>query len=345
MTIEYKVCIGCGENKILSKELFNIRGYSKDGFRTFCKMCSTKEKRERLKDTLIPNLLSMGYRQILSHPQYLIGEDARVYDTQQMQYVKTHLASKGYLECSLYSEDGVSRGFYLHRLMYETFMGEGDYYRPTVSFKDGDRLNCVLSNLCVSEHPLIAKSTAGNVSGQNVRGRSRSVHHTLMRRINNGYGTVCKDWKDFETFHSWYAKHSIPQWHMEKDILVKGNKHYCPDTVCFVPRKLNNFFSNLLPPKLKYISKKGRTPLAGRDFFPCIDLKLGGVKYRLTGEDSVEQSYLLKELYLEKLVWEMKEEHKKLCAKYPSTPQISPKLLSILENFSAKEYLHNVKLT
>lgn len=283
MTIEYKVCSSCGESKRLSPEFFKRRKDSKDGFLNFCKMCDTKGKRETVRSSLLPKLLSSGYKAIPDHRQYIVGEDAKVYDVEGMRYVNTYVDSKGYYTCSLADKQGHSRGVNLHRIMYETFLKGAEYFRPIVCFKDGDKLNCSLNNLYVSEHPLIARSTLNKDFSSKIRARAHSVHHTLMRRINNGYGTVCEDWKDFETFHSWYAQHSIPQWHMEKDILVDGNKHYCPDTVCFVPRKLNNFFSHLLPPKLKYVSKKGRTSRNGRDFFPCIDLALGGVKYRLTG--------------------------------------------------------------
>lgn len=36
-----------------------------------------------------------------------------------------------------------------------------------------------------------------------------------------------------------YEKFSTEGWHLDKDILVKGNKTYCLSTVCFVPQQIN----------------------------------------------------------------------------------------------------------
>lgn len=141
--------------------------------------------------------------------------------------------------------------------------------------------------------------------------------------------TVCKDWKDYDTFLKWHNENSIVGWELDKDIL--GGTSYSPEYCVFVPNTINMFFTFTKPPSIRRRGGqrsvnpniKGRSQHLGAD----------------TEEDVLEQFYLFKELYLEKLVWEMKEEHKKLCSKYPNTPEISPKLLAVLENFSTKEYL------
>ena len=50
--------------------------------------------------------------------------------------------------------------------------------------------------------------------------------------------TVCEDWLNFSNFQQWYNKnyYEIPGETMclDKDILVKGNKVYSPDTCIFV---------------------------------------------------------------------------------------------------------------
>lgn len=53
---------------------------------------------------------------------------------------------------------------------------------------------------------------------------------------------ICEEWKVYSNFKKWFDKRHIEGFHLDKDILVKGNKVYSPDTCCFVPREINNLF-------------------------------------------------------------------------------------------------------
>lgn len=55
--------------------------------------------------------------------------------------------------------------------------------------------------------------------------------------------SVCDEWKVFANFEEWFNKHYIEGWALDKDILVKGNKVYSPDTCCFVPQDINQLFT------------------------------------------------------------------------------------------------------
>ena len=59
--------------------------------------------------------------------------------------------------------------------------------------------------------------------------------------------TVVEEWHNFQNFADWYDKnfYQIPNKLMclDKDILVKGNKIYSPETCCFVPKSINNLFT------------------------------------------------------------------------------------------------------
>ena len=57
--------------------------------------------------------------------------------------------------------------------------------------------------------------------------------------------TVSDNFKDFTYFKEWCSKQigfSEKGWHLDKDILVKGNKLYSEDTCCFVPKEINLLF-------------------------------------------------------------------------------------------------------
>ena len=53
---------------------------------------------------------------------------------------------------------------------------------------------------------------------------------------------VCEEWYNFQNFAEWFENNYVEGWHLDKDILVKGNKIYSPETCCFVPRDINNLF-------------------------------------------------------------------------------------------------------
>lgn len=70
--------------------------------------------------------------------------------------------------------------------------------------------------------------------------------------------TVCEEWKCFENFSKWYEQnwksHMDNTWHLDKDILIKGNKIYSPKTCGFVPQEINVLF-------VKNNSKRGELPI------------------------------------------------------------------------------------
>lgn len=52
--------------------------------------------------------------------------------------------------------------------------------------------------------------------------------------------SVNNDWKYFTDYLSWSLDNYVAGWELDKDLLVKGNKEYGPNTCCFVPKYLNN---------------------------------------------------------------------------------------------------------
>lgn len=54
--------------------------------------------------------------------------------------------------------------------------------------------------------------------------------------------TTCKDWHNFQNFARWYYTNYVEGFHIDKDILIKDNKEYSPESCCFVPQEINNVF-------------------------------------------------------------------------------------------------------
>ena len=58
---------------------------------------------------------------------------------------------------------------------------------------------------------------------------------------------VCDEWLNFQNFAKWYEENYYEcngeEMHLDKDILVKGNKIYSPQTCIFVPKRINLLFT------------------------------------------------------------------------------------------------------
>ena len=106
----------------------------------------------------------------------------------------------------------------------------------------------------------------GSISNKTAKRKPNGVSSLLRKRARHKWGgmfercyserylsknptyrgcEVSDEFKDFEYFYEWcinqtgFANHL---WHLEKDILVKGNKVYGEHTCCFVPQEINNLF-------------------------------------------------------------------------------------------------------
>lgn len=55
---------------------------------------------------------------------------------------------------------------------------------------------------------------------------------------------MCDEWLTFSNFKKWFDEHYVENYQIDKDILVKGNKLYSPETCCFVPNRINTLLIN-----------------------------------------------------------------------------------------------------
>lgn len=76
----------------------------------------------------------------------------------------------------------------------------------------------------------------------------------ILERCYSGYRsrptyngcTICDEWKDFQVFGDWFDNNYNPllmkDWHLDKDIIIPGNKIYRPYACAFVPQEINALF-------------------------------------------------------------------------------------------------------
>lgn len=74
--------------------------------------------------------------------------------------------------------------------------------------------------------------------------------------------SVTPQWHHFSAFLKWAKENGFKKgYHLDKDILVKGNKLYSPETCCFVPREINDMMvkgNSLNRKHLLGVSQRGR---------------------------------------------------------------------------------------
>jgi len=53
--------------------------------------------------------------------------------------------------------------------------------------------------------------------------------------------TLTNDWHNFQIFSEWFVNHpyNSADCHVDKDLLIKGNKHYSPETCLIIPHEIN----------------------------------------------------------------------------------------------------------
>lgn len=66
---------------------------------------------------------------------------------------------------------------------------------------------------------------------------------TKLKEVTYKDVTVDERWHNFQVFAKWFEENYVEGFHLDKDILVKGNKIYSPETCAFVPQEINSLFT------------------------------------------------------------------------------------------------------
>lgn len=73
----------------------------------------------------------------------------------------------------------------------------------------------------------------------------RAYSEKLHKRHPSYIGcSVSEKWHNFQNFAAWFEKNYIDGYALDKDILMKGNRTYSPETCCFIPQRINTLILN-----------------------------------------------------------------------------------------------------
>lgn len=72
--------------------------------------------------------------------------------------------------------------------------------------------------------------------------------HSDKHKSYFGICSICDEWLNFQNFARWYEENKYDvdeRLHLDKDILIPGNKLYSPKTCLLVPQRINMLFMNM----------------------------------------------------------------------------------------------------
>lgn len=111
----------------------------------------------------------------------------------------------------------------------------------------------------------------GIYKGRHPRGEHTKTYNTWSAMLERCYSEKCQEkyptykgctvderWHNFQVFAEWFENNYNPEymknWQLDKDILIKGNKVYSPETCSLVPNEINCLI-------IKTDSKRGELPV------------------------------------------------------------------------------------
>lgn len=151
-------------------------------------------------------------------------------------------------------------------------------------------------------------------------------HSMLQRCYNEKYQKrqptyigceVSEEWHNFQNFAKWYEENYYEvgneRMHLDKDVLLKHNKIYSPDTCIFVPQTINNLF--VKRQNARGESVIGTTPKHSKYEAQCsiINPETGKSKNKhLSVYDTQEKAFEVYKYYKERNIKEVADYYKSL---------------------------------
>ena len=167
----------------------------------------------------------------------------------------------------------------------------------------------------------------GNYKGRYKKGNKTKTYNTWNAMLDRCYSektqekqltykgcTVDERWHNFQVFAEWFENNYNPEymenWQLDKDILVKGNKIYSPETCVIVSNELNCLI-------IKTDATRGNLPIgvskSGKKF--KVNLRAGKDNRKSTylgtfntPEEAFQAYKIEKEIYIKELADKYKEQ-------------------------------------
>lgn len=121
--------------------------------------------------------------------------------------------------------------------------------------------NKLIYGVAINDSPF---SIGTIVNGKVVRHAAYAAWISVLQRCygepfrakNKKYAdvTIHEDWLRFSVFYEWWKPRYHSGWHLDKDLLIPGNKEYSPSSCVYIPGELNAF-------TLVRDSKRGEYPV------------------------------------------------------------------------------------
>lgn len=135
---------------------------------------------------------------------------------------------------------------------------------------------------------------------------------------------VCEDWLRFSNFKAWMEDQDWEGKELDKDLLVRGNKIYSPETCVFISHKINNFIIEASTIRGKYPIGVHKNPGRAGFIAVCCSIETGK-QIRLGCYPSPELAHE---------AWRsFKLEQAKVLASTETDPRIAAALIDRYENY------------
>lgn len=150
------------------------------------------------------------------------------------------------------------------------------------------------------------------------RGMIRRCYDENSRHNNKCYTdcTVCDEWLCYENFKKWYDEnfYQIDEEKMclDKDILLKGNKIYSPNTCIFVPIRINSLFTKGNARRGNYpigVSKRNSSRYKTEKYSSVCSI-INGTSKHLGYFDTPEEAFYCYKEFKENYIKQVADEYK-----------------------------------